>query len=101
MLQAPGLWSWREEQFIIDLEKQIIELCFQNGYNVIIDNTHLPQKTFNRLFIYLQQYVKVIDTQDFRDVPLETCLERNKLRENPVREEWILNMYDKHVKSLI
>jgi len=84
-----------------DLEKNVriarfakMESALVNGHDIIVDNTHLNPKTLKSLKTWIQQKFPdvVIEEKDFRDVPLSTCLERDKNRKNSVGSDVIMKM---------
>lgn len=86
----------REELFGPDfewtpaLEKQVkatrmarLNQALRDGKSVILDNTHLNYKTLNAMRTYLKENfprIPVIEV-DFRDVPVHTCIDRDRERQ--------------------
>jgi predicted kinase len=81
-------------QLLGKIRAEIIRNAFRIGYQlVIVDNTNLSPKTFKSL----QRIAEDCDAEfelnnSFLDVPIEECLRRNALRENPVPEKVIWEM---------
>lgn len=90
-------WSKAQEKIVEQTEFNRVRDALENGYNVVIDNTH-----FNPYFE--EQYRKLASRANaefevkFFDTPLAECLRRNALRENPVPEKVIVDMWRKNVQ---
>lgn len=84
----------KASQLLGKIRAEIIRNSFRLGYQlVIVDNTNLSPKTFKSL----QRIAEDCDAEfecdnSFLDVPIEECLRRNALRENPVPEKVIWEM---------
>jgi predicted kinase len=59
---------------------------------IIIDNTNLVSSTVNRLATIAHKHGAEVILKDFLDVPVQTCMERNKQRENEVPADVIMRM---------
>lgn len=87
-----------DENMIHHIQSSIIKTMMKNGKNIIVDNTHCKQKYVNEVeelvnnYSALLQYDYKVRTQVF-DVPLQVCIDRNAIRENPVPEEVIRKMF--------
>lgn len=81
-------------QLLGKIRAEIIRNAFRVGYLlVIVDNTNLSPKTLKSL----QRIAKDCDADfeldnSFLDVPIEECVRRNAMRENPVPENVIWEM---------
>jgi predicted kinase len=87
-----GKWSGANEKFILTARDQLILAALEAGYSLVIDDTNLAPKHQ----IHIQELVggkAEVVIQDFTDVPLETCLERDRERPNSVGERVIRRMY--------
>jgi predicted kinase len=85
-------WSKANEQFILKTRDTLILLALQEGFHVLVDDTNLlprHEETIRTLVKGLAQ----VEIQDFTDVSLETCIERDKQRQNYVGEDVIRKMY--------
>lgn len=89
----------------------LIRSFLEKGYTVISADTNLNEGVVNRLYniasgvtahLDLDIPIMVVE-QDFRDVPLATCLERNRRRwamgDTKVPDEAIVSMYDRYLKG--
>ncbi len=86
--------GWTEDK----IEKMISELvdvtiikCLNKKLNVIIDATNLKKEYIDH-FVDLVKYKANVEFNVF-DVPVETCIERDKNRERSVGEKVIRDMY--------
>ena len=85
-------WSKHNEQFILAARDALILAALQSGYSIIVDDTGLHEKHEVRI----RELVKgqaLVEIKDFTDVPLETCIERDRKRANYVGEQVIRRMY--------
>lgn len=87
-----GKWSKGNEQFILKARDMLILLALEEGYHVIVDDTNLHSK-HEQTIKELVKGKALVEIQDFTDVPLETCLERDRNRPNYVGEKTIKDMY--------
>ncbi|MFF3645471.1 AAA family ATPase [Streptomyces sp. NPDC002564] len=65
----------------------------RRGYDVVCDDTNLPQRVARDLARLAAQAGAELHVQDFTHVPLATCLERDSAREAPVGEEAIRDLH--------
>lgn len=84
------------EKLILDIRDSIIMLCIENGKNVIVDDTNLSETHYNRISQLVKGKAEVI-IKDFTNVPLETCIERDSKRTNPVGSKVIKEMYKQSI----
>lgn len=107
-------WVTSREPLVSHLKKSFLNHSMLEGYDIIIDNMNLN----NREVEFYQSIVKVhndlveqyrkndpdekdtgfkyeIEFKDFF-IPLEECIKRDSLRENPIGEEIIRNTYNKY-----
>lgn len=93
-----GLWSKKNEQFVLRMEEYMMVEALKAGKHVILDNTHIEGKHFERVKNVLknnglQERVQV-EIKEF-DVPLEECIKRDLKRPNSVGEHVIKRMWKK------
>ena len=87
-----GKWSKHNEQYIIAARDALILAALQAGYSIIVDDTNLSAKHE----AHIRELVKsqaVVEIEDFTDVPLDVCIERDRKRANYVGEQVIRRMY--------
>src|SRR5260221_208198 len=63
MMIDAGAWSPEKEEFIREVQDTLIRSAFNNGYDVILDNTSLVPTTLKKLHRLAEQVgdVKVIE----------------------------------------
>jgi predicted kinase len=100
-------WSPKFEKEVQSEFNSRMKLSLDLGWDVILDNTYLNPKTYQKLRENLKQnwpHVKVI-VQDFTSVPLETCIERDENRkakgERSVGVEVIMRLWSQFLKPHI
>jgi len=98
-------WKWddkrknRVERLVSELEKSALLSALESGWNVVMDNTHLRQR-------YITELLKLTDRQattkkpvevTFRviDIPLNTAIERDRLRPDVVGEAVIRDQHSR------
>ena len=105
----------RNKQDIIDQMRQIfISTSISKGYDIILDNTNLNMKDkeyCEKMITIHNDLVKVLknegklnpeDDIEYKleyvclDTPLEECIRRDLLREKPIGEKVIKEMYEKY-----
>lgn len=94
-----GTWNKDLEQKVEQIEFNMVRDYLENGYDVIIDNTHLDPR-------HEEKYRKLASRGHwdfevkFFDIPLDECLRRNALREGQARvpDKVIRDMYKKWLK---
>lgn len=96
-------WSADVEDVVHSLSEDALKTALNNGFDVIIDNTHLQQKAINKIHKIAAEYGNVMVWEKVFPVSVEECLRRNALREgvNKVPENVIHDMarsagIDKH-----
>lgn len=89
-----GVWSKKNEQFIVKIEQDIVTTYLGGQYSVIIDDTNLSPKNELMWRVFAEKYNAEFVIKDFTDVPLETCIERDLKRPNSVGSKAIMRMYN-------
>lgn len=87
--------SWAHEQTVLAVQDAAVRAAVEGGFDVVVDNTHLTKHIPKRLKAAVGGLATFV-VHDFTDVPLEECLRRDAARENPVGEEIIRILADKH-----
>lgn len=98
MLDA-GMWSKKNENFVLQIRNLFINEALYSGYDVIVDDTNLHPKHEEDLRNLATKYGADFIIQDFTDIPLSTCIERDSKRENSVGRNVILQMYNQFIKK--
>ncbi len=84
-------WSKKNEKFVLAMRDQMILAALEEGWHVIVDDTNLHEKHEKRI----RELVKgkaTVEIQDFTDVPIKTCIERDLKRVASVGEKVIRDM---------
>lgn len=93
-------YSKDNEKFILKVRDQLILMSLENGKNVIISDTNLGGSHIEHITQLVKGKAKVV-IEDFTDVPLEVCIERDLKRLNSVGEKAIRKMYNQFLKPKI
>ena len=80
------------EKFILQVRDAMILMAIEKGKHAIIDDTNLAPKHEARIRELIKGKAELI-IQDFTDVPLETCIERDLKRTASVGEKVIRGMH--------
>ena len=100
-------WVPNRESLINAMYKSFLNQAMLEGYDIVLDNMNLNQKTLAEIKKTVEEFNKWISLspvdlnydikyQTFFDTPLEECIARDAKRENPVGEEVIRNTYNKY-----
>lgn len=92
-------YSKDAEKFIKKTVDALVLLALEEGKHVILDNTHLTDKSINRIKELVKGKAEVVIEDKFLQVPLETCIKNDLKRLESVGKDVIVGMYDKHVKK--
>lgn len=95
-LIKPNEEYFSKEKEVFKLFINLIDAGLKNGYNVYADATHLNVASRNKLLNSITEKPTSIEAIVLK-VPLEICLERNRLREGTrgfVPEDTIKKMYN-------
>ncbi|MBK7360673.1 MAG: AAA family ATPase [Saprospiraceae bacterium] len=85
-------YSNDSEKFILQVRDAMILMAIENGKHVIIDDTNLAPKHEARIRELIKGKAKLV-IQDFTDVSLETCIERDLKRVVSVGEKVIRGVH--------
>ena len=96
--------NWVRHKFNKKVEKDVAEhrdeqigSLLLNGFSAISDDTNLTDKHINHFKQMAQEFKVEFEIIDLRDVPIETCIERDKQRQWPVGKDVILKMYYENI----
>ncbi|GAA3192862.1 AAA family ATPase [Actinocorallia longicatena] len=81
------------EQRVIAARDAAITRLLRDGYDVVSDDTNLPQKMARDLARLAHAAGAGFEVHDFTGVPLETCVERDAAREHPVGADRIKDLH--------
>jgi predicted kinase len=94
-----GRWSKQNEKLVLRVRDDIIRASLGRGCHVIVDDTNLSPRHERRIRQLVsginreQGTVHNVWIRDFTDIALETCIERDAERDQPVGEKVIRGMY--------
>jgi len=94
------------ENLVYEGQEALILSLLRNGSSVVCDDTNLSPSSlqrFARLISDLKPQIVGLRMKSFLDVPLETCLERNRLRDGVQRvsESVIRDMFEGVKKNVL
>ncbi len=92
---------WRKEKLVTEANHAAIKAGLKADMVVIVDDTNLRVRTCRELRALATREQAEFHVVDFSDVPLETCLERNRNRKDkePVPPKVIADMYDRYIRG--
>lgn len=81
-----GKWTPENEKEIMEARDVLLRQFLLSGNSVVIDDTNVQQHNINRIFHTINcEFPDVIMGIKYFDTPLETCLYRDELRNDPSR----------------
>lgn len=89
-------WVPEREDLVTIIENRIVTDALAHNYNVVIDATNFKYQSWEQ---FAKQKGVNFKIQSFLDVPLDVCIERDRVREHSVGEKVITQMYDKYLKK--
>ena len=100
-------WVPSREPLVKAMHNSFLKEAMLEGYDIVLDNMNLNQKTLNEIKEIVEEFNKWISLsqidlhydikyQTFFDTPLEECIARDSKRENPIGENVIRNTYNKY-----
>ncbi|MFF9343786.1 MULTISPECIES: AAA family ATPase [unclassified Streptomyces] len=101
MLDLPGGdgRSRAHEQTVLGIQDVAVRGAVDDGFDVVVDNTHLTPHVPRRLKAALTGREVTFVVHDFTAVPTDECVRRDAARERPVGEEIIRILAQKHAKA--
>ncbi|MGG8407745.1 AAA family ATPase [Streptomyces sp. 12297] len=91
--------SHGHEQTVLAVQDAAVRAAVEDGFDVVVDNTHLTPHIPKRLKAAVTGLAATFVVHDFTDVPVEECVRRDAARERGVGEEIIRILADKHTKA--
>ena len=91
-------WSRDAEKLILKIRDSIILSALEDGKHVIVDDTNLAPKHQARIE-QLVRGLATVETQDFTDVPIETCIANDLKRLHSVGEKVIRDMHKQFLQK--
>lgn len=92
-------WSDANEMFVLRVRDTLILMALESGKHVIVDDTNLHPKHERQIRELIKGQAE-LEIVDFRDVPLDVCIERDLKRQNSVGERIILSMFNEFLAPL-
>lgn len=100
-------WVPSREDLIDKIYKNFLDEATLAGYDIVVDNMNLNDKTVKEIQSYVKEFndwIKLspldlhydIEFKRFTNVPLETLIERDSKREHPIGEKVIRDLYAKY-----
>ena len=105
-------WVPERESLVSQIRFNILRSAMFDGYNIVIDNMNLNDKEVADIENFVRTFNDEAYSEDtigkhhyeieFKDffIPLETCIERDSKRSNPIGEEIIRKTYEKYKNKL-
>lgn len=88
-----GVWSNRNEEFIVEVEKFVVATALDGGKNVVVDDTNLDKSHEDMWKAVAEGFGATFVVEDMmKKVDLTTCFNRNLTREKKVPESAIRMM---------
>ena len=88
-------WLPERENLVKECEFSMINLCLNNKWNVVVDDTNLNSKTFQELQDLANECNARVIVKDF-EISLEEALERNRNRDKVLPDEVIKGFYERY-----
>lgn len=90
-----GVRHGREhEETVLAVQDQAVLAAIRGGFDVVVDNTHIPARIPNRLKRVVAGQAR-FEVHDFTHVPVDECIKRDATRPRPVGEQVIRSMADR------
>lgn len=94
-----GVWGKEHEKQILATRDFIVRSSLLMRRSVIVDDTNFSPSHEEALRAIAEETGAKFVIQDFTNVPVGTCVQRDAQRPNPVGTKVIFNMYNKYVKK--
>lgn len=100
-------WVPSREPLIKAMHNSFLNEAMLEGYDIVLDNMNLNQKTLNEIKEIVEEFNKWVSLtpvdlhydikyQTFFDVPLSICIERDKQRDLQIGEKVIRGSYERY-----
>ena len=100
-------WVPSREGLIDSMYWNFLEQAIASGYDIVIDNMNLNEKYVDEVKQFVEEtneWLKQsaatcdyeVEVKDFFHIPLQTCIDRDAQRENPIGERVIRNTFNKY-----
>ena len=88
------------EKAVSDRQDELVAEILAEGLDVWIDDTNLSSRARRHVTELGDMHDVEIEWVDFTDVPIETCIERDALRDRTVGEDVIRGMWDRYGQNV-
>lgn len=100
-------WVPSREDLIDSMYWNFLEQATASGYDIVIDNMNLNEKYVEEVKQFVEEtnlwldqskadFKYEVEIKDFFHIPLQTCIDRDAQRENPIGERVIRNTFNKY-----
>jgi predicted kinase len=100
-----------KEDLITSIYYHFLDEAMISGYDIVLDNMNLNKTSLSELETFVKNtnydfdrtpigIHYTIEYKDFFNVPIETCIERDKAREKPIGENVIRSIYNKYKNDI-
>jgi len=80
-----GVYSPANEELVSKAQESLVRMAIRDGYDVILDNTHLVQPTKNRIHKLAASIGDITVMEKLFPTPMNVCIERNAVRTGRAR----------------
>jgi predicted kinase len=91
-------WSPSNEKFILKLRDTTILQALEDGKHVIVDDTNLAPYHIDRIKELVKGQATVEVNDEFLQVPVEECIQRDLQRLKSVGKDVIMKMYNQYIR---
>lgn len=91
-------WTHTHEQTALAIQDAAVRAVIDGGFDAVVDNTHLTPHIPKRLKAAAAGLATFV-VHDFTHVSIEECIKRDAARAEPVGEEAIRRLADRHAKA--
>lgn len=99
-----GEWRGNDtESQVTAVQEVMIRTLLRQGVSVVVSDTNLIPKVFDRLQRIAESEGVLFGVKDFRNLPLDTVLKQNAQRTGKefIPKDVILRMYNQHIKETV
>lgn len=99
-----GHYSKGSEKLVLAMRDELITLALAQGAHVIVDDTNLVPHHETNIRLLVKSITDItgrqvtVQVKDF-DLGPKECIKRDALRDNPVGEKVIMDMYNRYLKK--
>lgn len=95
-------WVPSREKLINEIYDGFLTGAMKRGYDIVIDNMNLNEKCLEDIQEDDEaKWRYEMKVKDFFHIPLQTCIDRDAQRENPIGEKVIRNTYNKYKNKIV